>query len=68
MDEDVIALIAAALASTNGEPASGNGLPLRRAGAVIAALRASGYEVVRRPDAVAPEGIPPQELNASNDG
>lgn len=68
MDEDVIALMAAALAAPDLDQRYDSGLAQQRAGVILSALRSAGYDVVRRRETGEPESIPPQELNASNDG
>ncbi|MDE1567874.1 hypothetical protein [Aquabacter sediminis] len=68
MDDDVIALIATALTNPDPDQRHDSALSQQRAMAVLSALRTAGYEVIRRADAGEPDCIPPQELNASNDG
>lgn len=68
MDEDIIALITTALATPDVGQPHDSALAQQQAGAILQALRSAGYDVIRRADAEEPEAIPPQELNASNDG
>lgn len=68
MDDDVIALIANALGATDAGRPPDSARAQQQAGAILQALRSAGYDVIRRADAEEPESIPPQELNASNDG